>query len=73
VWVPDETHEAVRDLVRARAIAVEDYRRKRQHVTSLLLRHGRSYQRKVSWRGKQSAVRSVMCGRPLRCKGNRRR
>jgi hypothetical protein len=33
VWVPDETHEAVRDLVRARAIAVEDYRRKRQHVT----------------------------------------
>jgi transposase len=34
VWVPDETHEAVRDLVRTRAIAVEDYRRKRQHVTS---------------------------------------
>ena len=24
VWVPDETHEAVRDLVRTRAMAVED-------------------------------------------------
>ena len=51
VWVPDETHEAVRDLVRTRAIAVEDYRRKRQHVTSFLLRHGRSYDGKTSWRG----------------------
>jgi transposase len=51
VWVPDETHEAVRDLVRTRAIAVEDYRRKRQHVTAFLLRHGRSYDGKASWRG----------------------
>jgi transposase len=50
VWVPDETHEAVRDLVRTRAMAVEDYRRKRQHVTALL-RHGRSYDGKTSWRG----------------------
>jgi transposase len=52
VWVPDETHEAVRDLVRTRAMAVEDYRRKRQHVTSFLLRHGRSYDGKTSWRGR---------------------
>ncbi len=51
VWVPDETHEAVRDLVRTRAMAVEDYRRKRQHVTAFLLRHGRSYDGKTSWRG----------------------
>jgi len=51
VWVPDETHEAVRDLVRTRAIAVEDYRRKRQHITSFLLRHGRSFGGKTSWRG----------------------
>ena len=43
VWVPDETHEAVRDLVRTRAMAVEDYRRKRQHVSAFLLRHGRRY------------------------------
>jgi transposase len=43
VWIPDETHEAVRDLVRTRAMAVEDYRRKRQQVTSFLLRHGRTF------------------------------
>ncbi len=52
VWVPDETHEAVRDLVRTRAMAVEDYRRKRQHVSAFLLRHGRSYDGKPSWRGR---------------------
>ena len=55
VWVPDETHEAVRDLWRTRAIAVEDYRRKRQHVTSFLLRHGRSYDGKTSW------LRTLVC------------
>jgi transposase len=52
VWVPDETHEAVRDLVRTRGMVVEDYRRKRQHVTAFLLRHGRSYDGKTSWRGR---------------------
>ena len=51
VWVPDETHEAVRDLVRTRAMAIEDYRRKRQHVTAFLLRHGRSYDRQATWKG----------------------
>src|ERR1700753_1034432 len=38
--------------VRTRAMAVEDYRRKRQHVTAFLLRHGRSYDGKTSWRGR---------------------
>src|ERR1700753_1061674 len=38
--------------VRTRAMAVEDYRRKRQHVSSFLLRHGRSYDGKTSWRGR---------------------
>jgi transposase len=51
VWVPDETHEAVRDLVRTRAMAIEDYRRKRQHVSSFLLRHGRSYEGTATWKG----------------------
>jgi transposase len=51
VWVPDETHEAVRDLVRTRAMAIEDYRRKRQHVSSFLLRHGRSYEGSPTWKG----------------------
>ena len=52
VWVPDETHEAVRDLVRTRAMAIEDYRRRRQHVSSFLLRHGRSYECTATWKGR---------------------
>jgi len=41
VWVPDEVHEAVRDLVRGRTTAAEDVRRKRRQLLSILLRHGR--------------------------------
>ena len=52
VWVPDETHEAVRDLVRTRAMAVEDHRRKRQHISSFLLRHGRAYDGGTTWKGR---------------------
>jgi transposase len=54
VWVPDEIHEAVRDLVRTRAAAIDDYRRKRQHVTSFLLRHGRTYEATASWKGRHT-------------------
>ena len=43
VWVPDEVHEAVRDLVRGRTTAAEDVRRKRQQLLSFLLRHGRIF------------------------------
>ena len=49
VWVPDEAHEALRDLVRARDAVVEDLRRKRQSVTSLMLRHGRIFPGKTTW------------------------
>jgi transposase len=52
VWVPDETHEAVRDLVRTRAAAVEDYRRQRQHVAAFLLRHGRIFEGQTTWEGR---------------------
>lgn len=38
VWVPDPTHEAMRDLTRARAAAVADLMRCRQRLGSLLLR-----------------------------------
>lgn len=41
IWVPDAVHEAVRDLVRLRAAASEDLRKKRQQLLSFLLRHGR--------------------------------
>ncbi len=49
VWVPDRHHEAMRDLVRARQAAVEDLRRKRQQVTSLMLRQGLHYEGKTPW------------------------
>jgi transposase len=49
VWVPDERHEAMRELTRARGTAAEDLRRKRQHVSAFLLRHGLHYAGKSSW------------------------
>lgn len=49
VWVPDEGHEAMRDLVRARAAAVETLRVHRQQVSAFMLKHGRVYPRKKSW------------------------
>ena len=49
VWVPDPHHEAMRDLTRARQAAVEDLRRKRQHISSLLLRLGLHYAGKTTW------------------------
>lgn len=49
VWVPDEGHEAMRDLVRARAAAVETLRVHRQHVSAFMLKHGRVYPRKKGW------------------------
>jgi transposase len=50
VRVPDATHEAVRDLVRARTAAADDLRRKRQQLLSFLLRHGRVYSGSGHWR-----------------------
>ena len=37
VWVPDEGHEAMRDLVRARSAAVETLRIHRQQVSAFML------------------------------------
>jgi transposase len=49
VWVPDPRHEAMRDLTRAREVAVEDLRRKRQQVSAFLLRQGRCYPGERGW------------------------
>jgi transposase len=49
VWVPDESHEAMRDLVRARIAAVETLRVHRQQVSAFMLKHGRVYPRKKAW------------------------
>lgn len=43
VWVPDETHEAMRDLVRARIDAKIQLTTARQQLLSFLLRHGRVF------------------------------
>jgi transposase len=49
VWVPDEAHEAVRELIRSREAAVDDLRRKRQSISSMMLRYGRTYPGKKTW------------------------
>ena len=49
VWVPDERHEAMRDLSRAREAAMDDLKSKRQQVSSLLLRLGLHYPGKTTW------------------------
>ena len=49
VWVPDEGHEAMRDLVRARAAAVETLRVHRQQISAFMLKHGRVYPPKKGW------------------------
>ena len=49
VWVPDEGHEAIRELVRARDAAVDDLRRKRQSISLMMLRYGRTYPGKRTW------------------------
>lgn len=49
VWVPDEGHEAMRDLVRARTAAIETLTTHRQQVSAFMLKHGRIYPRKRGW------------------------
>lgn len=48
VWIPDEGHQAMRDLVRARTAAVEALRVHRQQVSAFMLKHG-PYPRKKGW------------------------
>jgi len=45
VWVPDQAHEAIRDLVRARQAAVRTLRQARQQLSGFLLRYGHHYNR----------------------------
>ena len=49
VSVPDERHEAMRDLSRARQAAKKDLQSKRQQTSSLMLRLGRVYPGKKTW------------------------
>jgi transposase len=50
VWVPDEAHEAIRDLTRARLDASMHLMRARHQLLAFLLRHGRIYEaRRKHW------------------------
>ncbi len=49
IWVPDAAHEAMRELVRARLVAMHAVRRGRQQLSGFLLRHGRTYDGKETW------------------------
>ena len=49
ICMPDAAHEAMRDLVRARATAVRVLGKARQHLQGFLLRHGRVGYVNESW------------------------
>jgi transposase len=49
VWVPDEYHEAMRDLVRARMAAKMQLTRAHQQLLAFLLRHRRTYDGGDNW------------------------
>lgn len=72
VWVPDAAHEAVRELIRSREAAVDDLRRKRQAISSMMLRYGATIRAKRpgpsstsnGCRGKNSIMRrNIWCCR----------
>lgn len=49
VWVPDQAHEALRDLVRAREAAKYDQHRARQRLSKFLLRTARKAPAGTTW------------------------
>jgi transposase len=49
VWVPDQDHEAMRDLIRSRMAATMQRQTARQQLLAFLLRHGRSYPGIKTW------------------------
>jgi transposase len=49
IWIPDAAHEAMRDLVRARATAARVLSKARQHLQGFLLRHERIYRGTRAW------------------------
>jgi transposase len=49
IWTPDEEHEAMRDLIRARKQAIEALKVAKQQLLSFLLRHGLRVDRPTRW------------------------
>jgi transposase len=48
IWVPDEVHESIRDLLRSRHGCTDDLRKSKTRIKSFLLKYQRSYSGK-SW------------------------
>jgi len=67
VWIPDQKHEATRDLIRAWHAAAGEQRRARQQLASFVLRHGHSYSR-TSWgRMHRRWMASLKFDQPTHC------
>jgi transposase len=49
VWVPDAPHEAMRDLIRSRADAMEHLKATKRQLLAFLLRQGRMYNGLKHW------------------------
>jgi transposase len=49
VWVPDAAHEAMRDLVRSRADAMQHLKAAKRQLLAFLLRQGRTYNGLKHW------------------------
>ena len=65
VWVPDESSEALRDLVRAREAAKQDQLRARHRLGKFLLRHGQRSPEGKAWTLKHMAwIRQVHFEQP---------
>lgn len=65
VWVPDESSEALRDLVRAREAAKQDQLRARHRLSKFLLRHGKRSPEGKAWTLKYMAwIRQVHFEQP---------
>jgi transposase len=61
IWVPDVEDEAMRDLVRARAAAVEAVTRVRQQLQGLLLRNGIVYEGRTRWTRRHRSWLAGLC------------
>jgi transposase len=49
IWIPDAAHQAIGDLVRARATAGRVLSKARQHLQGFLLRHDRICRGARAW------------------------
>jgi transposase len=61
VWAPNELHEALRDLVRARHAACQDVRRDRIRIQAFLLRYDLRFEGAMEHEALQVALEPTVC------------